>query len=207
MNPKNSKGKVKRGLRRSFSFQTWGFPLVESSNLHGGKGGGRRGKGSLSRYGGGLTPGEMIEEREGGGKKWIPFTVAPRVAPERHRSDRWGAPIRLVTPRVQPVSPYRKYRLGVGKTEDLGNSNIEAISVEPTWPRKFRSFSSILRFCSLNLLEIFYETLFFQLSLRKRKLWLKVATGQTGGQHRSDRCPPEAQLQQILVPSSFSKIG
>jgi hypothetical protein len=58
--------------------------------------------------------------------------VAPQVAPGLHRSNRWWAPVRPVTPRVQPVSPYRKYRLGVGKTEDLGNSNREAISVEPT---------------------------------------------------------------------------
>jgi hypothetical protein len=39
----------------------------------------------------------MIEEREGGGWKRIPFTVAPRVDAGRHRSDWWRAPVRPVT--------------------------------------------------------------------------------------------------------------
>jgi hypothetical protein len=67
----------------------------------------------------------MSEEREDGGIKdrfhllW-PHGLLP------------GNTVRPVTPRVQPVKLYRKYRLGVGKTEDLDNSNRETISVEPT---------------------------------------------------------------------------
>jgi hypothetical protein len=37
-----------------------------------------------------------------------------------------------MTPRVQLVKLHRKYRLGIGKTEDLDNSNREAIPAMET---------------------------------------------------------------------------
>jgi hypothetical protein len=90
-----------------------------------------------------------------------------------HRSDRWP-------PLVEPVSPYRFFRPTLGRTDDFDNFNREALSVEPIYPRKFRSFSSFLRFCSLNLLQIFYRTFCIHLGRRKTIMWLQ-------GHHRSDR--------------------
>jgi hypothetical protein len=82
------------------------------------------------------------------------------------------------------VSPYRFFRPTLGRTDDFDKFNRETLSVEPTYPRKFRSFSSILRFFSLNLLQIFYEALCTHLGHRKLIMWLQ-------GHHRSDRwCAP-----------------
>jgi hypothetical protein len=112
--------------------------------------------------------------------RWIPFTVAPRVEVGHHRSDRWRAPVRLGPPLVKPVSPYRFFWPTLGRTDDFDKFNRETISVEPTYPRKFRSFSSFLRFFSLNLLQILYRTFGIHLSHRKRIMWLQ-------GHHWSDR--------------------
>jgi hypothetical protein len=68
----------------------------------------------------------MREEREDGGGKEIDSIYCGPTGCSR------ATPVRPVTPRVQPVKLYRKYRLGVGKTENLDNSNKETISVEPT---------------------------------------------------------------------------
>jgi hypothetical protein len=91
-----------------------------------------------------------------------------------HRSNRWP-------PLVELVSPYQFFRPFLGKTIDFDKFNRETLSVEPTYHRKFRSLSSILRFCSLNLLQIFYETLCIHLGPRRMIMWLQ-------GHHRSDRC-------------------
>jgi hypothetical protein len=99
--------------------------------------------------------------------------MAPRVEVGCHRSDRWP-------PLVEPVSPYRFFRPTLGRTDDFDKFNREAISVEPTYPRKFWSFSSFLRFCSLNLLQIFYRTFCIHLGRRKMIMWLQ-------GHRRSDR--------------------
>jgi hypothetical protein len=40
------------------------------------------------------------------------------------------------------VSPYRFFRPFLGRTGDLDKFNRETLSVEPTYPRKFLSFSS-----------------------------------------------------------------
>jgi hypothetical protein len=40
-----------------------------------------------------------------GVKRWILFTVAPRVEVGRHRSDRWRAPVRPVTAHSQAREP------------------------------------------------------------------------------------------------------
>jgi hypothetical protein len=94
-----------------------------------------------------------------------------------HRSDRWS-------PLVEPVSLYRFFRPSFGRTDDFDKFNRETLSVEPTYPRKFRSFFSILRFFSLNLLQKFYDTLCIHLGRRKLIMWLQ-------GHHRSDRwCAP-----------------
>jgi hypothetical protein len=94
----------------------------------------------------------MEEREERGVKERIFLLLGPRVEVGRHRSDRWP-------PLVEPVSSYQFFRPTVGRTDDFDKFNREAISVEPTYPRKFRSFSSFLRFCSLNLLQIFYSNL------------------------------------------------
>jgi hypothetical protein len=44
-------------------------------------------------------------ERRRGVKRWIPFTVAPRVEVGRHRSDRWRAPVRPVTAHGRASEP------------------------------------------------------------------------------------------------------
>jgi hypothetical protein len=120
------------------------------------------------------------ERREGG--KWVDiFTVGPRVEVGRHRSDRWRAPVR-------PVSPYRFFWPSLGRTDDFDKFNREALSVEPTYPRKFRSFSS------------FFEILLLKSSPNNfastwvAERWLsdfKGTTGQTGDAHQSDRCSLE----------------
>jgi hypothetical protein len=116
----------------------------------------------------------IIEEREERGVKERIFSLlAPRVEVRCHRSDRWRAPFR-------PVSPYRFFQPSLGRTDDFEKFNRETLSVEPTYPRKFQSFSSILRFFSLNLLQIFYETLCIHLGHKKTMMWLH-------GHHQSDR--------------------
>jgi hypothetical protein len=42
------------------------------------------------------------------------------------------------------VSPYQFFRPFLDKTDDFDKFNREALSVEPTYPQKFRSFSSFL---------------------------------------------------------------
>jgi hypothetical protein len=116
-------------------------------------------------------------ERRRRGKREDFFTVGPRVEVGRHQSDRWP-------PSVEPLSPYRFFRPTLGRTVDFNKFNKETLSVEPTYPRKFWSFSSILRFFSLNFLQIFYETLCIYLGRRNMIMRLQ-------GHHRSDRwCTP-----------------
>jgi hypothetical protein len=119
-------------------------------------------------------------ERRRRGKREDFFTVGPRVEVGHHRSDRWP-------PSVEPVSPYRFFRPTLSRTVDFDKFNKETLSVEPTYPRKFWSFSSILRFFSLNLLQIFYETLCIHLGRRNMIMRLQ-------GHHRSDRCSLEKTI-------------
>jgi hypothetical protein len=126
---KELEGEVKRGLGRSFCFQSWAFSLVESSSLHGEKVEWKR---ERRWWVCGFGEGEgwwIREEREERGvKRRIFLLLGPRVEVGRHRSDRW-------LPMVEPVSPYRFFRPTLGRTDDLEKFNREAISVESTYPR------------------------------------------------------------------------
>jgi hypothetical protein len=91
-------------------------------------------EGSSPRFGN-CGGGEMIEEREGGGKRGFlllwPHGLTPGVTGQSgdgHRSDRWP-------PKVEPVSPYRFFRPTLGRTDDLDKFDRESLSVEPTRPR------------------------------------------------------------------------
>jgi hypothetical protein len=98
-----------------------------------------------------------------------------------HRSDRWP-------PLVEPVSPYRFFQPSLGRTDDFDKFNREALSVELTYPQKFWFFASFLRFCSLNLLQIFYRTFCIHLGCKKIIMWLQ-------GRHRSNWwCAPVRPL-------------
>jgi hypothetical protein len=127
----------------------------------------------------------IMEEREERGVKVRIFSLfGPRVEVGRHRSDRWWARSDRWPPLVEPVSPYRFFWPSLGRNDDFEKFNREILSVELTYPRKFWSFSSFLRFCSLNLLQIYYRTFCIHLGHRKRIMWLQ-------GHHRSDRwCAP-----------------
>jgi hypothetical protein len=118
LNPRNLKGKVKRGLGRSFCFQSWGFSLVESSNHHGlwERWKWEEGGEVFTVWGSEGMVNDRGERRKGG--KRIPFIVAPRTDAGRHRSDRWRSPVRPVIAAGQSREAISVFPAPLGRTED-----------------------------------------------------------------------------------------